>query len=159
MFRHDEYGDEVAAILASPDGPALLMATSAGRLFSGARAPEAAMAGLYLHFGCWEEAHQLAQDIETREGSYWHALVHRAEPDDFNSGYWFGQVGRHPIFPALAKAAAEIGLDTGTSWDPHAFIKLCAAARARPGSELEQRVSQVRRVEWQMLFDYCAQKE
>jgi hypothetical protein len=158
VFRPGEYGEEVAAILESPNGAAMLRATSASRLFSGARAPEPAMAGLYLHFGCWQEAHEIAQEIKTREGSYWHALVHRAEPDDFNSGYWFGQVGRHPIFPELARAAAEAGIGDGTSWDPKAFIKLCAEARVRPGSELAERVENVKRVEWELLFAYCAER-
>ena len=69
---------------------------SAGDLFPTSRAPEAALAGLYFYFSCWDDAHRVAQDISTAEGSYWHAIVHRQEPDDWNSAYWFRQVGRHP---------------------------------------------------------------
>jgi hypothetical protein len=128
-----------------------LRGTSPPRLFPGARAPEAAMSGLYVYFSCFEEAHSIAQDIATAEGSYWHAIVHRQEPDAGNSAYWFRQVGTHPIFPALARAAGN-----GERWDPFAFIEQCEQARRQPGSEFETRARAVQLIEWQLLFDYCA---
>jgi hypothetical protein len=166
-FRAADYGPEVAAILAL-DGDGLrpmplasapcpagvrerLRAAAPARLFPGARAPEAALSGLYVYFSDFEEAHALAQDIATAEGSYWHAIAHRLEPDAGNAAYWFGQVGAHPIFPALARAAGS-----GVAWDPFAFIELCEQARRQPGSELETRARAVQLVEWQLLFDYCA---
>jgi hypothetical protein len=79
------------------------------RLFAASRAPEAAMSGFYVYFSCFDEAHSIAQDIQTAEGSYWHAIVHRQEPDAGNAAYWFRRVGRHPIFPALARAAGRRG--------------------------------------------------
>jgi hypothetical protein len=128
------------------DALKILRATDARTLFPNSRAPEAALAGLYLRFGGWNEAHEIAQEIDTPDGAYWHALIHRAEPDESNAAYWFRQVGRHPIFPALAKAAREYGIGDGQSWDPFAFLKISSQGR---GAELE-------RVEWQLLFDYCA---
>src|SRR5688572_28076746 len=74
-------------------------------LFPTARAPEAAMSGLYLYFGCFEESHNLSQGINTPDGSYWHGMLHRQEPDPGNAAYWFRRVGRHPIFPALQNEA------------------------------------------------------
>jgi hypothetical protein len=98
----------------------------------------------------------VAQDLDTPEGSYWHALVHRQEPDAGNSAYWFGQAGRHPIFPALRARAAEIGVEFGKNWDPRAFLSYCEAARTRPGSPEERMALEVQRAEWQLLFDWCA---
>ena len=122
------------------------------------------MAGLYLYFDCWTEAHEIAQDIATVEGSYWHAIVHRQEPDAANAGYWFRQVGAHAIFPAIRDAAAEIGLAVGPRWKPEAFIELCERARQSgraalgpsPGSDLERQARAVQLAEWQLLFDHCA---
>jgi hypothetical protein len=158
-FHPHSYGPDVAAILALAENGERLMplvqgkcvsaealgrlnAADARSLFAGARAPGAAMAGLYLYFGCWDKAHEIAQGIETAEGSYWHAIVHRQEPDASNSGYWFRQVGEHPIFPALAKIAGV------ARWDPLEFIRQCE--RAAPGA------LELQRTEWQLLFDYCA---
>src|SRR5580704_4979982 len=76
-----------------------ILAAGAARLFPQSRAPEAAVAGLLVYFSCMEEAHQVAQDVESAEGSFWHAIVHRREPDAGNAGYWFQRVGAHPIFP------------------------------------------------------------
>jgi len=130
-------------------------ATASG-LFPGSRAPEGALSGLYLYFSCIDEAHEIAQNIPTPEGSYWHAIVHRQEPDAGNSGYWFRNVGAHPLFPALRQAAAELGVEFGPRWDPFKFIDLCEKARLRPGSIEERRALEVQRAEWQLLFDYCA---
>jgi len=131
------------------EGLAVLKATNARELFPNAWAPEAALAGLYLRYGGWNEAHDIAQDIDTPEGSYWHALIHRAEPDESNAAYWFRQVGRHPIFPALAKAAKEYGIGDGQVWDPYEFLKICSQGQG----------GEVQRAEWQLLFDYCAAEE
>jgi hypothetical protein len=166
-FRAADYGPEVAGILAldgdgeramplvmeggSAEARERLRGASPPRLFPGARAPEAAFSGLYVYFSCFEEAHTIAQDIPTAEGSFWHAIVHRREPDAGNAAYWFRQVGTHPIFPALARAARREG-----AWDPFAFIELCERARAQPGSELEARALSVQLIEWQLLFDWCA---
>lgn len=172
-FDPTAYGPDVAAILAiDGDGErpmalaqptcssgralAALKGTAAHHLFPAARAPEAAMAGLYLYFGCWQEAHETAQDIRTAEGSYWHAIVHRQEPDAWNSDYWFRQVGRHAIFPALRDAAAAAGVDFGPEWRTGAFIQLCEKARSEPGSQIERQALTVQQIEWQLLFDYCA---
>ncbi len=127
-----------------------LLAVSPRQLFPAARAPEAAFGGLYVYFSCFEEAHKIAQDIATPEGSYWHGIVHRQEPDAGNASYWFQRVGAHPIFPALAEAAGG-----ESPWDPFAFIELCERARRQPGSELEERARTIQRIEWQLLFDYC----
>lgn len=171
-FNPRAYGEDVAAILAMDGGGQRLMPlakgrcssdrayqalkTSAGKLFQGSQAPEAAMSGLYLYFSCLDEAHEIAQEIHTAEGSFWHAIMHRQEPDPGNSGYWFSRLGAHPIFPALRAAAAEIGVSFGARWDPHAFIDLCERARRQPGSEIERQALVVQRAEWQLLFDYCA---
>src|SRR5580698_6165483 len=121
-FDPQSYGSAVAAILhLDGDGQrvmplatggigvdqarAMIREAGARQLFPKSRAPEAATAGLYLYFDCWKEAHETAQDIATPEGGYWHAIVHRMEPDAFNSGYWFRQVGAHAIFPTLREAA------------------------------------------------------
>ncbi len=172
-FNPSAYGPAVAAILAldgngerlmplargvcsSEDARKRLQAASAKRLFAQSRDAEAAFAGLWLYFSCWNEAHEIAQDGTTGESHFWHAIVHRQEPDAWNSGYWFRQVGAHPIFPELHERAEEIRVNAGAEWDPFRFIDLCEQARAKPGSELERQALEVQRIEWQLLFDYCA---
>jgi hypothetical protein len=161
-FDPHAYGPEVAAALAlDGDGERLMALASpqcaserAREIVRALPLPQAALAGLYLYFGCWHEAHETAQAVDTREGSYWHAIVHRQEPDAGNAGYWFRQVGAHPIFLALRARAVEIGFDPGPAWNPTAFIDYCERARREPGSEMERRALEVQRAEWQLLFDH-----
>lgn len=47
--------------------------------------------------GRWEQAHNIAQDIPTRMGSWIHALLHLIEGDIGNAGYWFHRAGRTPV--------------------------------------------------------------
>ena len=39
--------------------------------------------------GNWQEAHNLAQEIATKEGSWVHAYLHRKEGDQSNASYWY----------------------------------------------------------------------
>jgi hypothetical protein len=173
MFSSSDYGSAVQEILSLDGNGGRLMPLASGTcssqeayrqlksarahdLFGHARAPEAAMAGLYLYFSCLDESHTISQSIETPDGSFWHGIMHRQEPDAGNSGYWFRRVGKHPIFPALRDAANALGYSAGSSWDPFAFIDACDEARQQPGADRELLLRKVQLAEWQLLFDYCA---
>ena len=64
-------------------------------------------AGALWLYGFLDESHSIAQGIDSPEGSYWHALMHRSEGDFSNSKYWYRRVGRHAIFPALLVAVRQ----------------------------------------------------
>ena len=120
------------------------------------------MAGLWLYFSCFEEAHKLADSCPTKDGEFWHAILHRQEPDYGNSAYWFRRVASHPVFPALGREAHAItqripGAEYRVGrWDPYSFIAFCERAVNQPGSAQEQAACEIQRVEWQLLFDHCA---
>ena len=78
-------------------------------------------------FGFLEESHRLAQQDNTREGKYWHALIHRSEGYFNNSLYWFSQVGEHPIFKSLRNkwALEKEYLEVSQEWSPKNFVTLC----------------------------------
>jgi hypothetical protein len=179
QFEAETYGEEVAAILALRGGgevempltrsgsaektlhqsaKAALAGKTARELFSQSGTPEAALSGLYLYLGRWEEAHEHADAAESRENYFWHAIVHRQEPDAWNSGYWFRKTGAHPLFPRLAKVAQSAGYGSGNRWDPIAFVDYCERVRGVPGSEEERLARRVQLIEWQLLFDYSARE-
>jgi hypothetical protein len=163
MFAPTKYGEEVARILALDGGGSRIMPLTIGectsaearRIIRISALPDVVRAGLFFYFNCWTDSHHVAQNIETPDGSYWHALIHRQEPDAFNAGYWFQRVGsQHAIYPAVRKFAATRGVNFGLTWDPKKFIDYCLSAA--PGSDEACKAQEVQLVEWQLLFDHCA---
>ncbi|HYI95556.1 MAG TPA: hypothetical protein VEX68_18595 [Bryobacteraceae bacterium] len=144
---------------ANPAGIHAIAKLDIGDLFPEAFSPQAAVSGLYLYFCGYDQAHTIAQDLATIEGSFWHGILHRQEPDAENAAYWFRRVNQHPVFPLLKDRAEQLGLPVKNQWDPFRFIDFCEAARQKPGSEDEQLAKAVQLAEWQLLFDYCARKK
>ena len=101
-------------------------------------------AGLYQFHDDLHESHSYSQSIEGEgrngSGDFWHAIMHRREPDYGNSKYWFRNVGSHPVFNELGIFATQL-LDPFPDWsqrvcadgyDPFAFVDLCEASRTTP---------------------------
>ena len=141
-------------------------------------ATTALRAGLLLLTGYAEESHAASQSIEgegsLHTGDYWHAILHRREPDYGNAKYWFRHVGRHPIFQPLAElvqprlndsmglAATELGrwktqLLTSQGWDAFAFVDFCQATERQP--ELKPLGEVIQWMEMLLLIESSYQPE
>jgi hypothetical protein len=180
-FRASLYGETIEQILAlhgdgcramplvcsgcsSAEAKAALSGKRASDLFAGSASPEGAMSGIWLYFGCFDECHEVCQDLAASEGSYWHAILHRQEPDAGNAGYWFRRVGRHPVYAELAESVAailerepEAGFQVSDSWDPFVFVDFCETARCEDvNTPVHRAAREIQLAEWQLLFDYCA---
>ena len=58
--------------------------------------------------GDWVRAHEIAQSVETADGSWVHAYLHRKEGDLGNADYWYRRAGRRPPAVTLDEEWAEI---------------------------------------------------
>lgn len=123
-------------------------------------------AGLLQIFDFWDASHEAAQQAddlgERGSSAYWHGIAHRREPDPGNAAYWFRRVGRHPVFPALARAARPLldehgdssltsRLLSGGGWDTMAMIDLCSHVEA--GSPREALARRIQRIEMWLLLE------
>ena len=126
------------------------------------------LAGIWLLYDHLEECHRIAQELDTRDAAYWHAIMHRREGDFSNSKHRFRQVGEHSTFTALQaevrNLASNFKFENATSflvkqprWDPLAFVDLCEdCVKGRTPSE--DLCREIQHVEWQLLFDHCYRK-
>ncbi len=130
------------------DFAAQLNSMSARDLFdSPVKSPSMAaccQSGLWLLHNFLHESHEISQSIDSAEGSWWHAIMHRSEGDFSNAKYWYRRVGEH-------EAMGEIE----GGFDPNAFVDLCQRDyRSGPLSDETQAIAFA---EWKALFDFCYQ--
>ena len=180
---HDDtlpsFSPSVEALLANPDGSARLPELGPGRPVEAHRqalrslsvdalcdgraicdraAAQCCLAGLWLWNDFLDESHQISQGIDTSDGSYWHGIMHRREPDPGNAKYWFQRVGSHSVFAPLAAVAAHLGAGSSFpldahAWHPAAFIDW--SRRLAPGSTDMQAARMMAAAEWRLLFGHC----
>lgn len=122
-----------APTLVCPASSADATVVEVGTIFRGSRivdddAARACVAGVLLARDRFHDSHAVSQDLATAEGSYWHGILHRREPDAGNARYWMRRVGSHPIHAALAEAAGALGagwlLERG-AWNASRFVDAC----------------------------------
>ncbi len=127
----------------------------------------AARAGLFLAIDAWDEAHAVAQDLDIPEGSYWHGVVHRREPDASNAKYWFRRLGHHPVFDqlgspqthqALPSVAAFDDIVTAGYWDPFRFVDWCTRCEEGKRPELRSELQELQQREMLLLLTYCVRQ-
>jgi hypothetical protein len=53
--------------------------------------------------GEWARAHDLVDELETKEGMAVHAYLHRKEGSVANADYWYPRAGRHFFHPELER--------------------------------------------------------
>ncbi len=136
----------------------------------------AVAAGLHLLYDDLDGSHALSQTIEgrgkNRNGDYWHAIMHRREPDYGNSQYWFRRVGPHPVFAELPAVLDRVRQEFSSAmleewvprlvsngrWDPMAFVDASEAAADHPGeTAFRQALEEIQHFEMlHLLVQTCA---
>ncbi len=132
-------------------------------------------AGLYQIHDDLQASHEQSQEVEgegpLRLADYWHAVMHRREPDYSNAKYWFRRVGTHPVHQTLATAAADIFNRSCTSechewqrrlgqgnWDAMAFVDLCELASRSRSEDLKRIAEKLQWLEMVLLLKCCCEQ-
>ncbi len=103
------------------------------------------LAGLWLHLNFLDRSHEISQGIVSREGSFWHAIMHRLEGDFWNSKFWYRKVGDHPVFESMPGQRI---------WNPCDFVDQCEAAK-ETGDQTTNALQSIAVSEWKTLFEHC----
>ena len=97
-----------------------------------------ALGAMWLWHDFLDEAHKIAQDNETPEGSWLHAIVHRREGDFSNSKYWYARCASLPQTAGGRELVDLVGMIHDQPNDPR-FATASSQQRA----------------EWRALFKHC----
>jgi len=108
-----------------------------------------------------DASHTISQGIENADGSFLHAIMHRREPDAWNSKYWWRRVGDHAVFPEIGRRVSKLlsGEKSDLAkrivprghWDASAFVDACDAAREEA---LIKTLREIQRIESEVLLEY-----
>ncbi|MCM2372704.1 hypothetical protein [Aporhodopirellula aestuarii] len=160
----DQFSPDLrAAIEAAPlpsltEGPtdaaltSLLSRPQACRLSTnsgGSPIPSLALSGLWLLAGDLDRSHTISQDEPSREGSFWHGIMHRREGDYSNASYWFHRVRSSVVFEQLAEIYPD------SYGDPFEFNDAVAAAVRQRDEDKVSELQQIQWTEWQLLLREC----
>jgi hypothetical protein len=128
-------------------------------------------AGLLQLHDDLDESHNLSQSVQgeghQQAGDYWHAIMHRREPDYSNAKYWFRRVGRNPVYSALADRAGGLlsqcqspaapswkkRLRAANGWDPFAFVDLCEHCCQEDDKSLTRTAEEIQFAEMLLLIE------
>ena len=115
-------------------------------------------AGLWLYVDALDRSHEISQGLNTPEGSFWHAIMHRREGDFFNSKYWYHRVGSHHVFESLDISAGGAGGGTDVSrYDPYTFVDRVEQGDQSTRGPAPDLVA-MQRLEWLALMRWCAEQ-
>jgi hypothetical protein len=128
-----------------------------------------------------DEAHAIVQDMNTPDAAMLHAIIHRREPDYFNSKYWWRRVGQHPSFELLAKRVSELlerqasplrrdefheshkhlkaALLPRNQWDPFAFVDAVESALSTNAGEEIKILKEIQKVEMEAFLKTLSETE
>jgi hypothetical protein len=125
-------------------------------------------AGLFLWHDYLDEGHQLCQSIEGegdgQSGDYWHAIMHRREPDYTNAKYWFRRLGAHPLFREMPNVVNSIPTTSAEAvlwrtrllpaggWNPVAFVDFCEVSARDEETDAAQFARRIQRTEMLLLL-------
>jgi len=155
-------------------GLALLTAASARQLLADEKIASqefvnCVRSALFLYFSDLQASHEVSQSVHSSTGSFLHGIMHRQEPDFGNAKYWFRRVVDHAVYEDLRQASVALlkaqsspaakllagEIESSPRWDPQWLIDQCEAAQGGNNADFEQRLLEIQRLEWQLLFDYC----
>lgn len=102
------------------------------------------LGGLLYAADLLDEAHSVFQEAKSREGSYWHGMMHRREGDFPNARYW------------VLRAGPVEGVARLAGFSPAAFVSECEESVGQ--GECPPRLLETQRLEWEAMMLWSWQR-
>ena len=108
-----------------------------------------------------EASHEISQCLNSKDGNFLHALMHRREPDFLNTKYWLNQTGQYKAYSEIAKRSKILlkedslpKLFTG-EWNPYAMVD--SVEHAKPNTQTYKTLQKIQQIEMEIFIEtnYC----
>ena len=125
--------------------------------FSGTEQQALIQSALLLWHDHLEASHEISQCLNSKDGSFLHALMHRRESDFPNAKYWINQTGQYRAYSEIAKRSKILlkenslpNLLTG-EWNPYAMVD--SVEHAKPNTQTYKTLQKIQQIEMEVLIE------
>ena len=128
--------------------------------FSGTEQRDLIRSALLLWHDHLEASHEILQCLNSKDGCFLHALMHRREPDFPNAKYWLNQTGQHKAYSEIAKRS-KILLEEESlpnlfthEWNPYAMVD--NVEHAKPNKQTYKTLQKIQQIEMEVFIEKIA---
>ena len=107
-----------------------------------------------------EASHEISQCLNSKDGCFLHALMHRREPDFPNAKYWLNRTGQYKAYSEIAKRS-KILLKEGNlpklftgEWNPYAMVD--SVEHAKPNTQTYKTLQKIQQIEMEIFIENIA---
>tara|TARA_B100001123_G_scaffold18940_2_gene21226 strand:+ start:1977 stop:2492 length:516 start_codon:yes stop_codon:yes gene_type:complete len=104
-----------------------------------------------------EASHEISQCINSKDGSFLHALMHRREPDFPNAKYWLNQTGQYKAYSEIAKRSKILLKEASLSklftdeWNPYAMVD--SVEQTNPNTQTYKTLQKIQQIEMEIFIE------
>ena len=107
-----------------------------------------------------EASHEISQCLNSKDGCFLHALMHRREPDFPNAKYWLNRTGQYEAYSEIASRSKILLIEESLpnlftdEWNPYAMVD--SVEHAKPNTQTYNTLQKIQQIEMEIFIENIA---